>query len=271
MTQQTKILIVDDDPIIRHLLHKILQEEYAVSTANCGLDAIKIADNNSFALGLLDIHLGDMNGIELLKILQTKMPDTIFIMLTGQASLETAVAALRQGAHDYIQKPFQAQALQNSLQEGLQKRQEMLHNRVVLEQIQAVRNALSQIDTTEPTAASATIVTPNNAQQQTQQRFFQHGSLRIDITRHRVTVADQNIQLSPIEYKLLVYLMEAAPRVVSPQELVTAIQGHDSESWEASEMIRPHIYRIRQKIRLVAPQEKVIRTVRGTGYALGDE
>ena len=259
---QTKILIVDDDPIIRRLLSRILEPDYLVTVANCGNCAIEKMTGDDFALGLLDIHLGDMNGIDLLKTLQERSPDTIFIMLTGQGSLETAVAALRHGAHDYLQKPFKEKALKASLQKGLHKRQELLQNRTLLNQIRAVQQTLEQIDNgqtnqtkTEPTLS---------------QRFLQYGALRIDLMRHRVSVNNQGVQLSPIEYKVLVFLAEAAPRVVSPQELVTAVQGHQSETWEASEMTRPHIYRIRQKIKFAAPKTEVIRTVRGVGYTLCD-
>lgn len=259
MMPQTKILIVDDDPIIHRLLSSILEQDYLVSTADSGKCAVKMIEQGKFALGLLDIHLGDMNGIDLLKILRQRSPDTIFIMLTGQGSLETAVAALRQGAHDYLQKPLQPQKLKASLQQGLLKRREMLRNQTLLNQIRAVQQTLEQIDNdTKPETQTSS------------QRFLQYGVLRIDLMRHRLTVNNQGIQLSPIEYKILVFLAEAAPGVVSPQELVTAVQGHESEAWEASEIIRPHIYRIRQKIKLTTPSTEIIRTVRGVGYTLCD-
>lgn len=256
----TKILIVDDDPVIRHALSKVLQHNYDVAAAACGQCAIRQIEAEQFALGLLDIHLGDMNGIDLLKIMKTKSPDTVFIMLTGQGSLETAVAALRHGAHDYIQKPFKPTQLIASLQRGLEKRQELLQNQHLLKQIQVVRDTLEQIDLGTPLTVAP--------EPQQPERFIEQGSLQIDLLRHRVLVNNRQIQLSPIEYKLLVFLAEAAPRVVSPQELVTAVQGHDSESWEASEIIRPHIYRIRQKMRVAAPKTAIIQTIRGIGYSL---
>ncbi|MEM7114457.1 MAG: response regulator transcription factor [Chloroflexota bacterium] len=259
---QTKILIVDDDPIIRRLLCRVLEADYLVTAAKCGSCAIEKISEDEFALGLLDIHLGDMNGIDLLQTLRERSPDTIFIMLTGQGSLETAVAALRHGAHDYLQKPFKEKALKASLKKGLQKRQEILQNRTLLNQIRAVQQTLEQIDNGQ--------TTPTPSEPNSSQRFLEYGHLRIDLMRHRVTVNNQGVQLSPIEYKVLVFLAEAAPRVVSPQELVTAVQGHESETWEASEITRPHIYRIRQKIKFAAPKIEVIRTVRGVGYTLCD-
>lgn len=262
MTQLTKILIVDDDPIIRHLLSNLLQSEYHVTAVNCGQCAVETIAKNTFALALLDIHLEDTNGIDLLRVLKAKSPDTTFIMLTGQASLETAVAALRYGAHDYLQKPIQADNLRESLRKGLEKRQEILQNRTLLNQIRAVSNILEQMDAKQEQNQQP----PPNVVQ----RFIHHRSLRIDLMRHRVSIDQKNIQLSPIEYKILVYLAEATPRVIAPRELVTAVQGHESEAWEASEIIRPHIYRIRQKIKAVAPQVEIVRTVRGIGYALCD-
>jgi DNA-binding response OmpR family regulator len=68
----------------------------------------------------------------------------------------------------------------------------------------------------------------------------------------------------------LAYLIGESPRVISPQELVREIQGYESEPWEARDMVRYHVYRIRQKIKAAAPGESVIRTVRGVGYTVSD-
>jgi DNA-binding response OmpR family regulator len=66
----------------------------------------------------------------------------------------------------------------------------------------------------------------------------------------------------------LAYLIQEAPRVVSATELVQEVQGYDVESWEASETVRQHIYRIRQKTKEMIGEDAVIDTVRGVGYTI---
>jgi DNA-binding response OmpR family regulator len=77
------------------------------------------------------------------------------------------------------------------------------------------------------------------------------------------------VQLSPTEFDVLAYLIEEAPRVVSPEEVAREAQGYE-QPWEAAETLRYHIYRIRQKIEESTGRRDVIHTVRGVGYTIGD-
>lgn len=99
---------------------------------------------------------------------------------------------------------------------------------------------------------------------------MQRGSLIVDLLRHVITVDGHLLDLSPTEFDLLTHLIRKAPQVVSSQDLVRDVQGYESEQWEASETIRQHIYRIRQKIKEAAGRTNVIRTVRGVGYTIAE-
>lgn len=101
-----------------------------------------------------------------------------------------------------------------------------------------------------------------------QARFLQRGGLIVDFMRHVITLDGHLLELSPTEFDLLAYLVSEAPRVVSPQELVREVQGYESEAWEASDMVRYHVYRIRRKIKTAAGRTGVICTVRGVGYTI---
>ena len=99
------ILIVDDEESIRVSLEAILKKKYYVNTAETGLTALKMLQNDHYDLTLSDIKMDDMNGIALLKKVKEKFPKTPVLLMTGYSSLNTAIEALRLGASDYLIKP----------------------------------------------------------------------------------------------------------------------------------------------------------------------
>ena len=99
------ILIVDDEESIRVSLEAILKNKYYVNTAETGLTALKMLQNDHYDLTLSDIKMDDMNGIALLKKVKEKFPKIPVLLMTGYSSLNTAIEALRLGASDYLIKP----------------------------------------------------------------------------------------------------------------------------------------------------------------------
>jgi DNA-binding response OmpR family regulator len=92
----------------------------------------------------------------------------------------------------------------------------------------------------------------------------------VDCIRHIARVGNATLDLSPVEFSLLAYLVRESPRVVSAEELAGEIWGSVDVSREAADTLRSHIYHIRLKIRAKADRE-IIRTVRGVGYVVDDE
>ncbi len=106
------ILIVDDEEFIRLTLKRIYSEEpYRVFLEGNGASALKTAEEEAIDLALLDLNLPDMSGLDILKELKKSNPGILVIMITGYASVESAVEALKLGAYDYIKKPFKADAI----------------------------------------------------------------------------------------------------------------------------------------------------------------
>ncbi len=104
-----RILCVDDDSIARVIYMQGLGEVFCddqICIASSGRDAIVQATENPFDVIISDLMMPEMSGMELLKIVKEKMPDTEVIMVTGKASVDTAVEAMQQGARDYIEKPI---------------------------------------------------------------------------------------------------------------------------------------------------------------------
>ena len=103
--KKSSILIVDDEKSIRVSLEAILKKQYYVNTAETGLKALKMLQNDHYDLTLSDIKMDDMNGIALLKKVKEKFPKIPVLLMTGYSSLNTAIEALRLGASDYLIKP----------------------------------------------------------------------------------------------------------------------------------------------------------------------
>lgn len=106
------ILIIDDEEFIRINLSRIYSEgPYQVYLEGDGAGALNTVKNEDIDLVLLDLNLPDMSGIEVLKKIKEEWPEILVIMMTGYASVESAVEALKSGAYDYIKKPFKADAI----------------------------------------------------------------------------------------------------------------------------------------------------------------
>ena len=107
-----KILVIDDEEFIRINLKDIFtSEKYSVDVASLGEKGLNAIRTNQYDLAFLDINLPDMNGIEVLKEIKKIEPDLLVIIITGFASVESAVNAIKLGAYDYIKKPFKADAI----------------------------------------------------------------------------------------------------------------------------------------------------------------
>lgn len=105
---EVKILIADDEKGIRDSLQMILAEEgYNTTAVSNGLEALELIEKNEYHLVISDIKMPTVDGMELLEKCSKISPDTYFIIMTAYASVETAIAALRNGAYDYLLKPVE--------------------------------------------------------------------------------------------------------------------------------------------------------------------
>ena len=116
-----KILVVDDERGLCVGIQEALSREgYAVSAAHDAGTALKLADERLFNLVLSDIKMPDLSGLELLKQVKSRSPDTFFIMMTAYGTVESAVEAMKQGAYDYLAKPLDMQRLRALVQRALE-------------------------------------------------------------------------------------------------------------------------------------------------------
>jgi len=125
-----KILIVDDEIGIREGCRRVLESRgYEFDMATTLRDGLMNIQKNDYDLVLLDVMLPDGRGIDLLTPIHEKDPETVPIIITGFATIELAIEAIRKGAYDFIAKPFNADVLYLTIQQGLEKRQLSLESR----------------------------------------------------------------------------------------------------------------------------------------------
>ncbi len=130
MPSGERILIVEDEELMRELLVKILSREgYRLHQASSGEEALKLFQDIPIDLVLTDLRLGGMSGLELLRHARDVDPEVIVIMMTAYASVETAVEAMRGGAYDYITKPFINDEIRVVIRRALDQRHLSRENR----------------------------------------------------------------------------------------------------------------------------------------------
>jgi two-component system alkaline phosphatase synthesis response regulator PhoP len=225
------ILIVDDDrEIVRLLRGYFEQERYRVSAAYDGATAMQLLRSEPPNLVMLDIMLPDRDGYEITRAVRANPSLTAvpIIMLTARIGDSDKITGLELGADDYITKPFNPR-----------------------EVVARVRSVLRR--------AHILTAVPLHAPRQV-------GELEMDISRRRVTVSGQNVELTPTEFALLRTLLENPDYVFSRAELIARSLGDEYESIERT--LDSHIRNLRKKIEPDAANPTYIQTVYGVGYRL---
>jgi DNA-binding response OmpR family regulator len=271
------ILVVDDEGAIRYSVSKTLQRVgYQVSEAASGEDALDMMKGQPFDVVLTDIKMPGLTGVELLRQIKDTAPDSIVILMTGYASLSTAVEALRLGAHDYLIKPSTSQDIRASVARGVERARNLRRRRLVLESLRnsvfelsrndndAPKFAVNADDDDEVAAPSAEI--PN----ETVSSSMKLGPLTVFPGRYQISVGDKPIDLTPTEFDLLLYLAAHRGRVVPCHELVREVRGYAVDEAEAREVIRPHVSNLRRKLKGAGQDADLIVNVRGIGYRLSE-
>jgi DNA-binding response OmpR family regulator len=252
---KAKILVVDDEPAVRESLEEILRlEGYHVISVENGDLAIKTLQSDSFDLILLDLKMPGMDGIDVMRLATKIAPDTKIILLTGHGSMESAVEALRHSAHDYLIKPIPTHELLTSVGRAIAQRTELQKKLMLLEQLDVSLQRLKNAERVPSTNLSDQHVVS-----------LGDGTL-VDLARREIWQGEQRVTLTPTEGKLLQVLIENRGRVIAHRDLVLLVQGYETNDWEAPEVLRPLISRLRRKLSAIPYGENYITNVRGTGY-----
>jgi len=224
----SKILVIDDEPSIVNLVTAYLKPEgYEVFTAMDGMSGLKAARSFKPDLIILDIMLPGIDGIELLSRLRRES-DVYVILLTAKTEETDKIVGLSVGADDYVTKPFSPREL-----------------------TARVKAALRRIQAGVASDSETSIYS------------FRH--LRMDVGARLVTVDENPIELTAIEFDLLRALIEHRGRVLSREQLLEKVWG--GEYFGEQRVVDVHLGHVRQKL----GRDDLIVTVRGVGYRFDDE
>jgi diguanylate cyclase (GGDEF)-like protein len=127
---RSKILVIDDEPLIRNLIVQILESEHTCTPADSAEAALSILQNESFDLVMSDINMGGMSGIELIPHVLEMSPDTVIVMLSGNQTIDSAIDAIRSGAFDYIKKPFDIDHVKVAVDRALEHHSLLIEKRL---------------------------------------------------------------------------------------------------------------------------------------------
>ncbi len=253
-----RILVVDDELPIRLTMSDLLRRRgYDVQIAASGEEALDIIFQRPFDLLLLDLKLPQMSGIEVAQRAFERQPDVAVIILTGHGSLDSAIEGMHLGIFDYLLKTSSPQEVLGRVAAAVQKQQEQRNQKRLLQTLHTVVNALHGT----PEAEAAPAANPND-------QWIGVGNLQISMWRQTARLGEQILNLTPTEFRMLGCLAQQAGQVMSYQQLLRCAQGYEAESIEAAELVKPHIYHLRQKIEPDSSNPRYILTVRGTGYVL---
>jgi DNA-binding NtrC family response regulator len=124
------LLVVDDDPVAIDLLKEVLAKEgYEVSAALSGEEAIAQGKDRFFDIIITDVRMGEKDGMDVLRFFRKNTPEATVIMITAFGSIETAIEAIREGAYDYISKPFKLEEIKFTVQRALEQRRLIQENK----------------------------------------------------------------------------------------------------------------------------------------------
>ncbi|MGD8866449.1 MAG: sigma-54 dependent transcriptional regulator [Gemmatimonadales bacterium] len=119
---QARVLVIEDDEVLRQLLIDVLSDqEYEVEAAETGEEGLRAMEQDVFDIILLDINLPGMDGMDVLRLAPARQPDTQVVMMTAFGTVDTAVEAMKQGAFDYINKPFSTDELLLTINRALEE------------------------------------------------------------------------------------------------------------------------------------------------------
>lgn len=192
MGDQSKLLIVDDELSVRDSLGKWFREEgYRVGTAENATDALTLLAEQRWDVALLDIKMRGTDGIELQRRIHEIDPDLVVIMMTGYASVDTAVTALKNGAYDYVTKPLDPDEIAHLVKKALaHKRTEQENVRLretvaevakpedIVGQSSAMQKVFNAIETVGPTDATVLITGESGTGKELVARAIHHASPR---------------------------------------------------------------------------------------------
>ena len=230
--QTPRILLVDDEQSVQELLSYPLRKDgYEVVQAGDGKEALDLFRESRFDLVVLDVMMPKMDGLECCRRLRSKSSVPI-IMLTARSEEVDKIVGLELGADDYITKPFSVREFRSRVKALLR------------------RSAMARDETEEEGGV------------------VEHGELRIDPLKRSVTVGGEPVELTFVEFEMLLAMASSPGRVWSRDQLLGQVWG--SSDYRDPRTVDVHVRHLREKIETEPGSPEYLLTVRGVGYRFRD-
>jgi DNA-binding response OmpR family regulator len=243
---QQRILVVDDDKIIRMMLQVQLQKAgYTVLIVGSGEDAIDLLTRERFDLLITELRLPNIDGLQVMIRAREIDNQIAVIIVSGEAPVAAVIAALNRQVNRYLLKPVARDDLVRNVAEVLAQR------RALAEHAQSYDHSYHP--------------------KREDDHILQIGPLRIDPRRHRATYSAQVILLSGGDFALLLYLARRCGIVVSAPQIAREVLGYTCSDQEARALVKSRIHSLRQKLELAHGARRLIHSLRGVGYRLAEE
>lgn len=225
------ILVCDDDKeIVKAIEIYLAKEGYNVFKAYDGNECLEILQKNKVQLVILDIMMPKKDGIETINEIRKKYSIPV-IMLSAKSEDEDKIKGLDMGADDYVTKPFNPQEL--------------------IARVNSLLRRYTKL---------------GSAVEAEEENIFRVGDLEIDDNLKQVKINDQEIKLTPTEYKILKFLTENKGKVYSINQIYENIWAEDC--YGAENIIAVHIRHIREKIEINPKEPKYLKVIWGVGYKI---
>ena len=248
-------LIIDDDISDRKRLIELLEREGYNVIASPGYAEFSTAlEEEVISVMIIEIHLQDVDGFELIQNTQEISPHTKIIILTKEGTMESAIRAIQLGVHDYLLEGASGQESLSSVTSAIGLYKLRMRKRLLFEQMQ---ESLWQLKLLEGISKVVT--------QQRKTVKLPHG-IQADLEQRKIWQGDQEISLTRYQGKLARLFIENWDQVMTHEEMAHAIFGEHVDPHEAPEMLRPLICRLRKRLSKLGGTEDWIRSVRSTGY-----
>jgi DNA-binding response OmpR family regulator len=239
VAETLRTLVVDDEEGIRYFLAETLRRAgHTVVAATSGEEALDKLRERPFDVVMLDLRLGGrVDGLRVLESVKWRWPETVVIILTAHGSLDSALDAIQEGVDGYLLKPVEPEEVRQAVAAALGRRERLAQ--------------------------------PESGEQE--KHLLRKGPFRVDLRKHEAYTGDRPLDLTPREFSLLVHLMQKAPEVVPPQELVWVVRQYEAAHvHEAREIIKWYIHRLRRKVEPDPHAPRHILNVRGVGYRFAE-
>lgn len=242
-----RVLIIDDDEIMGRLLKTALQRDgYVVTYLAEPSNALALVQENRYDLLLLDLIVGQRTAEDALYLaeqMRSINPDLVIFIITGYASLETALRAIDLGIAAYLQKPFDVTDVLRRVRQAIDAARKRQNTRALAEQMLTMMNT-SSINTLE----------------------LRSGGLYLNRGTLQAALDDRQLDLTITEFRVLWTLVAAHERPCSASLLVKASLGYELGDGEAGALIKSHISNLRLKLGENAQNPRHLFTLRGQGY-----